>query len=203
MRKIGVITGCAIYAGGFTASGNSELDTATVSIGSGALVFKNGRTTRLWPSSCSLSEARGQLVGKRVRAYALLNSDSLGTQCDDGAAFSLPLLCDFRTDDADTGVYDNGLIVFGVATIQQATNAPALRESAPAWPWGDHETDLLRHLAEAGRQWWSTYDAGQPSTAPTNEQVTQWLKKRRVPSRTAEVMATILRANGLPRGPRK
>ena len=70
------------------------------------------------------------------------------------------------------------------------------------WPWGSYETKLLHHLAEAARQWWSTYDPEQPATAPRNDQVSQWLIDRDVPSRMAETMATMLRADGLRRGPR-
>jgi hypothetical protein len=71
------------------------------------------------------------------------------------------------------------------------------------WPWGRHETDLLRKLAVAAQRFWSNYDPSDPSTAPTNQQVTDWLKGQGVSERTAEIMATILRADGLPTGPRK
>ncbi|PTR07117.1 hypothetical protein C8R32_10873 [Nitrosospira sp. Nsp5] len=72
-----------------------------------------------------------------------------------------------------------------------------------AWPWGGYETALLRKLALAVESLWNLYDPSDPSTAPTNEQVEDFLKKRGVPDRTAEIMATILRADGLPRGRRK
>lgn len=77
------------------------------------------------------------------------------------------------------------------------------------WPWGDHETELLTHLAAAAREWWSTYDPAQPKTAPTNNEVTAWLKARQlsdgspISDRVAQVMAQMLRADGLPTGPRK
>ena len=71
------------------------------------------------------------------------------------------------------------------------------------WPWGDYETELLRKLEGAAREWWSSYDPEQPSTAPMNEQVMEWLKAEGVSVRVAEVMAQILRADGLPPGPRK
>ena len=41
------------------------------------------------------------------------------------------------------------------------------------------------------------------NTAPTNEQVIDWLKGELVSQRTAKIMATILRADGLPMGRRK
>lgn len=71
------------------------------------------------------------------------------------------------------------------------------------WPWGRHETDLLRKLAAAAQRFWSNYDPADPTTAPTNQQVIDWLKGQGVSERTAEIMATILRADGLPTGPRK
>lgn len=74
---------------------------------------------------------------------------------------------------------------------------------ASGWPWGSHETRLLRHLAEAAHQWWSTYDPDDLSTAPTNEEVAAWLGEREVSKRVAQIMAQILRADGIPTGPRK
>ena len=71
------------------------------------------------------------------------------------------------------------------------------------WPWGDYETKLLGILAEAVDVFWIRYDPEDKSTAPTNSQVIAWLTKRGVARRMAEVMATILRADGLPPGPRK
>jgi hypothetical protein len=70
------------------------------------------------------------------------------------------------------------------------------------WPWGSHETPLLRQLADAARQFWSTYDPDDPSTAPTNADVATYLKGKGVADRVAEVMAQILRADGLRPGPR-
>lgn len=71
------------------------------------------------------------------------------------------------------------------------------------WPWGRYSTKLLRKLAEAADRFWKNYDPSDESTAPTNKQVKDWLESQGVPMRTAEVMATILRADGLPTGPRK
>jgi len=71
------------------------------------------------------------------------------------------------------------------------------------WPWGDYETKLLGKLADASIKFWKLYDPGDNSTAPTNQQVVEWLKQQDVAERTAEVIATILRADGLPTGPRK
>jgi|GEM_PF-3350704 len=71
------------------------------------------------------------------------------------------------------------------------------------WPWGDYETELLRELAAAADHFWRLYDPTDGTTAPTNTQVIEWLESRGVAKRTAEVMATILRADGLPTGPRR
>jgi hypothetical protein len=71
------------------------------------------------------------------------------------------------------------------------------------WPWGHYETKLLRRLAAAANRFWKNYDPSDPTTAPTNEEVIKWLKARGVADRTAEVMASILRADGLPTRRRK
>lgn len=76
-------------------------------------------------------------------------------------------------------------------------------QSSDKWPWGNHETALLRKLSEAASKFWALYDPSEPSTAPTNEQVASWLVSNGTSQRTAEVMATLLRADGLATGPRK
>ncbi len=75
--------------------------------------------------------------------------------------------------------------------------------NAARWPWGRHTTQLLDHLAAAAERFWVNYDPSDATTAPTNSQVITWLKSQGVAERTAEVMATILRIDGLPTGPRK
>ncbi len=77
------------------------------------------------------------------------------------------------------------------------------RTNRTAWPWGSHETELLKKLASAAREWWSTYDPEDATTAPTSDQVANWLESQDVAKRVAEVMAQILRADGLTTGPRK
>lgn len=76
-------------------------------------------------------------------------------------------------------------------------------EGSAPWPWGGYETMLLRKLAAAAERFWVNYDPDDATTAPTNAQVITWLKSQGVADRTAEVMATILRVDGLPTGPRK
>ena len=57
-------------------------------------------------------------------------------------------------------------------------------------------------LFEAYRQFWSTYDPEEWTTAPKNEDVQAWLKKQGVSPGPAAVMAQILRPEGLPAGRR-
>ncbi len=71
------------------------------------------------------------------------------------------------------------------------------------WPWGSYETELLRKLAAAANRFWKLYDPSDPTTAPTSEDVTDWLMKQGVAERNARVMATILRSDNLRPGPRK
>lgn len=86
----------------------------------------------------------------------------------------------------------------GFPWAQEATDFVNLN-----WPWGRHSTKLLRLLAEAADRFWKHYDPNDATTAPTNEEVANWLQERNVSKRTAEVMASLLRADGLPVGPRK
>lgn len=71
------------------------------------------------------------------------------------------------------------------------------------WPWGMHDTALLRHLAAAAEKFWTLYDPTDPTTAPTSETVAAWLVRRKVSLRVAECIAQILRADGLKTGPRR
>jgi hypothetical protein len=79
---------------------------------------------------------------------------------------------------------------------------PVAPEELHKWPWGDHETELLRKLADAAQRFWTLYDPTDETTAPTNKQVTQWLVEQGVATRVAEIMAQILRPDGLRTGPR-
>lgn len=76
------------------------------------------------------------------------------------------------------------------------------------WPWGSHDTVLLRLLAEAGKFWkpvseGGNYDPADSTTAPTNEQIEAWLEERGVSEKARQVMATMLRADDMPSGPRR
>jgi hypothetical protein len=76
--------------------------------------------------------------------------------------------------------------------------------SVGRWPWGSHHTETLGHLEAAARRFWVNYDPTDTTTAPTNADVAAWLKSdRRVSKTMAEAIASILRIDGLPTGPRK
>ena len=68
------------------------------------------------------------------------------------------------------------------------------------WPWGDYETELLAHLAAAVEHFWKTYD---PESAPTNENVADWLVARSVAKKNADAIARVIRPKDVPAGPRK
>lgn len=77
-------------------------------------------------------------------------------------------------------------------------------EKASRWPWGAHHTEYLGHLEAAARKWWNLYDPSDPTTAPTNEMVADWLQSDRNLSREkARAIASMLRPDGLPTGPRR
>lgn len=79
------------------------------------------------------------------------------------------------------------------------------REAIPQskWPWGRRETKWLALLAQAAEKFWQLYDPSDPTTAPTNDQVSEWLVSQGASQNIAQAMATILRAEGIAAGPRK
>ncbi len=71
------------------------------------------------------------------------------------------------------------------------------------WPWGDRHTELLGHLEAAALEFWAKYDSSNVKrTAPKNDTVINWLLARHVSRKMAEAIATMLRPDGLPTGPR-
>jgi hypothetical protein len=86
-----------------------------------------------------------------------------------------------------------------------------LRQELPAshmelgrWPWGNHHTELLGHLAAAAQRYWVKYDPTDATTAPTNKDVAEWLiANHKVSQKMADAIASMLRPDGLPTGPRK
>jgi hypothetical protein len=87
------------------------------------------------------------------------------------------------------------------AEFPKASSIPS-PTAVGSWPWGDYETKNLRLLADAAAKFWKNYDPSDPSTAPKNKVVSEWLVEKNVARRVAEVMAHILRADGLRTGPR-
>ena len=72
------------------------------------------------------------------------------------------------------------------------------------WPWGNHHTEALGHLEAAARHYWILYDPDDSSTAPTNDMVSDWLQsERKVSKERARAIASMLRADRLPSGPRR
>ncbi len=83
---------------------------------------------------------------------------------------------------------------------------PSTPESAPVqrWPWGEHHTEALGHLEAAGVRFWQWFDPTDHTTAKTNEVVIEWLVTERNASKEkARAIASILRADGIPPGPRR
>lgn len=78
-----------------------------------------------------------------------------------------------------------------------------LSTGAFQWPWGSYQTKDLHVLAQAADKFWKNFDPTDHSTAPTNEMVIVWLEGKGVSRRKAEVIASLLRADDLPTGPRK
>ena len=78
-----------------------------------------------------------------------------------------------------------------------------LQASAERWPWGNHTTKALELLADAAKQWWSTYDPDDPSTAPTNKEVIEYVTAKGESTKLADSIASILRADDLRTGRRK
>lgn len=82
---------------------------------------------------------------------------------------------------------------------EQPTQAASSR-----WPWGNHHTELLGHLEAAALRYWQNYDPTDATTAPTNRDVAEWLvNERKVSQKMSESIASMLRLDGLPTGPRK
>jgi len=70
-------------------------------------------------------------------------------------------------------------------------------------PLGGYETKLLEHLFSAlDRFYGVNFDPKEIDSIPKNKDVSEWLRSKGVSKRIAEVMATILRPDGLRTGPR-
>lgn len=92
-------------------------------------------------------------------------------------------------------------VVKSEKSLQEKVEVQA--ENKNRWPWGSHHTEMLGHLEAAAQTFWVRYDPADPSTAPTNEMVSRWLRDERGVSREkANAIASILRVDGLRTGPR-
>lgn len=168
----------------------------------------------------------GELSAVQRRYWNLLGANHEGTTNLDGAFvtegngdtrqfFRLVDKLPFRTPGEFRGWYPVGdlptcavmvitqrSIQAFVAALAQAAEPTTNKTNERRWPWGDHHTELLGHLEDAARRFWMNVDPTDNTTAPTNETVSEWLQKRGVSKRMADMMASMLRADGLPTGPR-
>jgi hypothetical protein len=87
--------------------------------------------------------------------------------------------------------------------LDHSQSTPSPIPKTDPWPWGKHSTKSLEALAEAGQKFWSTFNPNIPSTAPRNEDVIAWLiKSHGLGEKRAYYIASILRAENVPDGPR-
>lgn len=103
----------------------------------------------------------------------------------------------------DLTVFASWANATGLAFSDEFPWQPDLNLDAKNWPWGRYETELLRKLAQAANRFWKNYDPADISTAPTNEQIEEWLIGQKITRASAKAIATILRADGLQTGRRK
>jgi hypothetical protein len=90
------------------------------------------------------------------------------------------------------------------ATVLEVVAPESPEATVGAWPWGHHHTAALGHLEAAARRFWVNHDPADTSTAPKNTEVSEWLQRERnVTANMANAIASILRMDGLPTGPRK
>ena len=98
----------------------------------------------------------------------------------------------------------------GVENVQAVEALSLIKEDTrfsqkpSRWPWGNHHTETLGHLEAAAGRFWRLYDSDDIGTAPTNEMVEAWLQEERGISKSkAKAIASMLRPDGLPTGPRR
>lgn len=96
------------------------------------------------------------------------------------------------------------IVVDGFSAQLIGKQAIAIPSIVGRWPWGSHHTETLGHLEAAARKWWILYDPDDRGTAPTNETVATWLQDERgISKEKARAIASMLRPDDLPTGPRK
>ena len=90
------------------------------------------------------------------------------------------------------------------APLLTEVSAKAVEKPSLHWPWGDHHTETLGHLEAAAHHFWRLYDPDDIGTAPTNDMVESWLQDKRGRSKSkAKAIASMIRPDGLPTGPRR
>lgn len=133
----------------------------------------------------------------------------------DGDTQSLEMwLLDRRRPLFENQEFDRKKMIFWLAKVGQKSIYQFDRSANPTrlssgsaglhWPWGNHHTELLGHLEAAAKRFWVNYDPSDPNSANTNATVSEWLQEeRKVSKNMADSIATILRPDGLPTGPRR
>lgn len=92
---------------------------------------------------------------------------------------------------------------FGSSTIAQTSSTEKSSAKMTNLPWPAHDTKNLSALRAAAFIWENEYKKGDDTTAPTNEEISQFLQaKHGIAPTLADSMATILRADDLKTGPR-
>lgn len=137
----------------------------------------------------------------------------LRRQCDfddDITPFSDWLASDTQSQ-FDEQIFSRHIVADWLAAIRlnsiyqfRLAQPSGVNEVTGHWPWGDHHTELLGHVEAAAMRYWVNYDPTDSTTAPINRDVAEWLvSERNMSQKMAESIASILRADGLPTGPRK
>lgn len=84
--------------------------------------------------------------------------------------------------------------------VTQSAPEPTAIEAKPeplALPYHGHKSEGLEYVEEAIYQFWSTVDPEDPTTAPTKEDVVEYLKKRGASKNVAQAVDLILRPENL------
>lgn len=87
-------------------------------------------------------------------------------------------------------------------SVDKATNAtPIIIDAEPlTLPYHGHRSEGLEFVEEAIEQLWSTYDDDEPATAPTQNEVIEFLKSKGATKNMAEAVNLVLRPRKLVRG---
>lgn len=112
----------------------------------------------------------------------------------------------FENQEFERNVIAGWLRAIGMKSVYPFDRSQPLatEKASGRWPWGDHHTEPLGHLDAAAKRYWVNYEPTDPTTAPTNKDVSEWLiTERKVSQKMAESIASMLRPDGLATGPRK